>query len=198
MTTPPARRAPLAVRRAAALFLVVLGLFCIAVPFGILAFKGDGGLFDDTRAFFGAGSAQGVPVASYVDCTGSRSGSTTRGFTSYGCVIDLVATAVPQDNPYTGRSYNDGFIEWQRRRDAQRANATSNRLERSLAIDRSGVLPTVRRLSAEGEPNRYGLVWGPGELASRWLSALFIGGLFIGIGVPLLLVARKGWQREPR
>lgn len=63
-------------------------------------------------------------------------------------------------------------------------------IERVLATDRTGDLPTLRRLSADGEPQRFGVVWSGMEIASRWLQWAVLSALFIGIGIGCLYAAR--------
>lgn len=75
---------------------------------------------------------------------------------------------------------------------------TSNRIERTLATDRSGELPTVRILSAKDEPRRVGLYWGAGEIAFRWLHLLLISLLFFGFGGACLFAVWVAWRRRPK
>lgn len=190
------------------------------------------GLIDDTRAAFGAGRDAELLKAVYVDCTGSRSGSSSSrgtGMTEYSCAIDLAedkpaveATpapspkAEPEGDPYAGLSYEEQMAkyaelmeEWnnanaehprqvnagmdalaQQRRERE---DTSNRIERKLALNYSGEIPAVRILSAEGEPRRVGLIWGWGELISRWGQLLVICLLFFGFGFACLLPFKLAW-----
>lgn len=94
------------------------------------------------------------------------------------------------------RQYKEGFEEFAAANRA-RANAPSNRLERQLSTNRSEQLPAVRLLSAPGEERRIGLVWGWGELASRWVGWLVISFLFFMFGGACLWAVRIGWKRRP-
>lgn len=151
------------------------------------------------------------------------------GMTDYGCVIDLAEAPAPvpdharadapearQADPGAGltpeaamarwnaamaehtRSINAG-IEAVAAQSRARAGQPSNRLERTLAIDRSGRLPAVRILSAEGAPRRVGLVWGFGELASRWGQWLVSSLIFFGFGGACLFAMWVAWKprRDP-
>ena len=190
------------------LVLLPAGLLCVGVPFYMLTLPDRAAIVDDTRAALGAGTDAGGLKASYVDCTRQRSGSSSSsarsiGITEYDCVIDLASTAPPQDDPFAGRRWQDGMDEWLRRRAAEREAlrgkervGISNRLERTLAIDRSGKLPAVRLLSSPGEPRRIGLVWGFGELAWRWMSWLVISVLFFGFGGFCLFAVKLAWSRS--
>lgn len=75
-------------------------------------------------------------------------------------------------------------------------SATSNRIERTLATDRSGQLPAIRILSAPGEPRRVGLFWGAGEIAFRWLHWLVISLLFFAFGGFCLSAVWLAWRRR--
>jgi hypothetical protein len=148
------------------------------------------------------------------------------GMTEYACVIDLAETqpaaAAPPSapaqpggaggDPYAGLGYEEAMAKWkadtaeQLRREAAELDATiarsharsdvSNRIERRLATDRSGELPAVRILSAEGEPRRVGLVWGRGELAWRWTSWLVSSLLIFAFGGFCLYAVRVAWRRR--
>ena len=72
----------------------------------------------------------------------------------------------------------------------------SNRIERVLATDRSDELPTVRLLSAPGEPRRIGLVWGAGELAWRWTKWLVSSLILFAFGGGCLLAVWLAWKRR--
>ncbi len=75
---------------------------------------------------------------------------------------------------------------------------TSNRIERTLATDRSGELPAVRILSAKDERSRVGLFWGAGEIAFRWLHLLLINLMFFGFGGACLFAVWLAWRRGHR
>ena len=86
----------------------------------------------------------------------------------------------------------DAFIAQSRAR-----SDVSNRLERTLATNRSGQLPAVRILSADDEPRRVGLVWGVGELAWRWSQWLVISLIFFAFAGAILFAVRLAWRRRP-
>jgi hypothetical protein len=71
---------------------------------------------------------------------------------------------------------------------------TSSRIERTLATDRSGELPAVRILSAQGESRRVGLVWGAGEIAFRWVHWLVTSLLFFSFGGACLFAVWLAWR----
>lgn len=190
--------------RGRALIVVPIALVLLAIP--MLMFGGSGGeLIDDTRAYFGAGTAQGVPTVTSVYCVGSRTGSNSSrgiGMTDYDCSIDAAAPRPPaQDDPFKTLPYDQAFAEWQRRTTAEIKRVTdpvnaSGRIERTLATNRTGTTPTLRRLSADGQPPRFGVVWGGGELAWRWARMLLMTALFWGMALGILVLARRIWRRE--
>ena len=99
--------------------------------------------------------------------------------------------------------YDQAMAEWQRRTMAELKRVTDpanrlNRIERTLATNRTGQLPTLRRLTPDGQPQRFGVIWGGGELAMRWGRLLVLSALFFGIGLGILYMARKIWRREVR
>lgn len=184
----------------AALLLVPFGLACITIPVVLLVLKDDRGMINDTRAYFGAGTAEGVPKVSQVSCAGERSGSSSSrgvGFTEWDCAIDLAATIAPaQGDPWVGRSYEDGMKEYLRQMSASRSEERApGRIERIIPSNRTGDLPMVRRLSGASEPVSYGLVWGAGEITWRWLAWLAISAMFLGFGAACLIAARVAWRR---
>ena len=197
------------------LLLLPAGLVCVGVPFYLLTLPGGWGIIDDTRAAFGAGIDAGRLKASYVDCVRERAGSSSSrgiGFTQYGCVIDLSEEpetpppATDQRKPRAGRTWEEAMAEHNRQIAAalesvsaqSRARSdVSNRIERTLATNRSGQLPAVRILSAPGEPRRVGLVWGFGELAWRWANWLVISLLFFAFGGACLFAVYLAWTRKP-
>jgi hypothetical protein len=198
----------LRVARGLSLFLLPAGVICVGFPFYALTLPGGWAIVDDTRAAFGAGTDASRLKVAAVDCVRERVGSDSSrgiGLTGYACVIDLSeAHDVPTDDPFAGRSWEDGMAEYNRRVAAQmealleRSRARqSNRIERNLATDRTGELPAVRILSADGEPRRVGLIWGFGELAWRWASWL-VGNLLVFVfGAALLLAVKIAWKRRP-
>lgn len=198
---------PRSARGIVAAIFVPLGLFCVAVPIWMLTLPGARDIFDDTRAALGGGREEGAPIASKVDCTvdprASSSGRATN-MARYDCAIDLgeelgPAPAAPLQQS-GGAVTTEQIADYVASLDAYAAKAqaranASNRVKRKLTSDRSGELPAVRLLSAEGDPSRLGLVWGAGELAGRWAWWLFINGLFLGMGVGMLVAARMVWRR---
>ncbi len=185
--------------------MLATGVVGVGFPIWRVASADGDAMFNDTRAFFGAGTMEGAPRAASVSCTASRSGSGSSrgvGITEYNCVIDLTSSPDPQGEiQVRGRSHDDIFREWQQRRDARfgrpgDASAASNRLERRLALNYSGELPTVRVLSSDGEPRRIGLVWGAGEMFSRWLQWLLISALFLAFGAAGFYAGVKAWTKK--
>jgi hypothetical protein len=194
-------RGPL--RRLLALLLLPVGLVCLAFPVAQLVLNDEAGLIDDTRAWFGAGTAEGVPAVSQVSCVQQRYGSSSSrgiGLSDWHCVLDLAPAARPaKDDPFAGRSYDEGMEEYNRRLREQLEglgrNASSSRLERVLPSNRTGDLPVLRRLSGEGEAPRFGAVWRGGEILWRWLAWLLVSALFLGFGAACLYaawMARRG------
>jgi len=190
------------------LVVIPIALILLAIP--VLLFRGSGGaLIDDTRAYFGAGTDVGVPTVTSVHCVGSRTGSNYRstrsmGMTEYSCVIDVASpTPAPQDDPFKTLPYDQAMEEWQRRTMAELKRATDpanrlRRIERNLAIDRTGTRPTLRRLTPDGQPPRFGVLSGGGELIWRWAKMLLLSALFWGIALGILILARRIWRREAR
>lgn len=72
----------------------------------------------------------------------------------------------------------------------------SNRVERTLATDRSGELPAVRILSAKDEPRRIGFFWGAGEIVFRWVHWLVTSLLFFAFGGFCLFAVWLAWRRR--
>jgi hypothetical protein len=191
-------RGPL--RRLLALFLLPFGLICIAFPAAQLVLKDEAGLIDDTRAWFGAGTAEGVPKVTQVSCLEQRHGSPSQrgvGLSDWRCVLDLAAATRPaEDDPFAGRSYDEGMKEYNRRLSVQLQGLLTgaslpSRLERVLPSDRTGDLPLLRRLSGRNEPPRFGVVWGGAEIVRRWLSWLVMSALFLAFGAACLYAAWK-------
>jgi hypothetical protein len=196
-------------RLVALLLLLPAGLICLGFPFYRLALPGGWEIIDDTRAALGAGTDAGGLKAAAVDCVPERSGSRSSrgiGLTEYACVIDLSEAPAPgarADDPWAGRSWEEGMAEYNRRLAAQMEalaersrSRVSNRIERRLATDRSDALPAVRILSAPGEPRRVGLVWGFGELAWRWASWVVGSLVLFAFGAGCLFAVRLSWKRR--
>lgn len=116
-------------------------------------------------------------------------------------------------DPYAGLTYEQAMAKWNEAmaehtrsinagmeafaaQSRARANEPSNRLERKLAINRSGQLPAVRILSAPGESRRVGLVWGFGELAWRWANFLVINLILLAFGAACLFAVWVAWKRR--
>ena len=198
-------------RLVAQLLLLPAGLICVGFPFYMLTLPGRWEIIDDTRAAFGAGADGGKLKAANVDCVRERSGSNSSrgiGMTEYACVIDLSKandSATLTDDPWVGRSWEEGMAESNRRLNAQMEALSeesrapqSNRIERKLATDRSGQLPAVRILSAQGEPRRVGLVWGFGELAWRWAKWLINSLILFAFGAGCLFAVWVAWKRRDK
>lgn len=192
-------------RRGFAVLLVPIALICLAFPFGQLILQDDGGLIDDTRAWFGAGTAEGVPQVSQVSCIKQRYGSNSSrgvGFTEWSCTLYIAPREEePKQDPWAGMTYEEAMAANDRQIAAlsdllRPENLMSGKIERVLAGDRTGDLPALRRLSGEGEPPRFGVVWGGWEIAGRWLSWAFLAALFIAIGLACLFAARSIWRRS--
>lgn len=122
-------------------------------------------------------------------------------------------TGDKRGDPYAGLTYEESMAKWNAAmaehtrsiaagmeavaaQSRARAGQPSNRLERKLAIDRSGRLPAVRILSAPGEPRRVGLVWGFGELAWRWANFLVINLILFAFGGFCLFAVWVAWKRR--
>lgn len=209
----PGRRAPVrlvtpilpTLRRALSILLLPVGLVCFAFPLAQLFLQEDSGLIDDTRAYFGAGTDEGVPEVSQVSCIKRSYGSSSSrgvGMSDWGCNLYLVVPGEQhQQDPWAGRTYEEGFEEYQRRlsrelESLRSGNHISGQMERVLPFDRTGDLPTLRRLSAEGETPRFGVVWSGSEIAGRWFFWALIAALFFGIGCACLYAVRFAWRRN--
>ena len=193
--------------RGRALLVIPIALVLLAIP--ILLFRSSGSdLIDDTRAYFGAGSVTGVPTVTQVNCVGSRSGSNSSrgiGMTDYGCSLYLAAgEEAPRDDPFKTLPYDEAMMEWSRRTTAEMkaindpARRIPSKIERSTATNRSGDLPTLRRLTPDGQPQRFGVVWGGGELTFRWAKMLLLSALFWGSALGSLYLGRKIWRTKGR
>lgn len=208
------KRAPRSVRLVARMFLLLIALFCLAVPFWLLTLNDQYGLLDDTRAWFDAGSDEGVPVVSGLTCSKDPQSfrSTDRSIETarWSCSLSLgTGKALPQDDPFAGRSHSEGMEEHFRRVKMQmddiRASSALGGIKRRVPTDRTGERPLLRRLSggdlaegdlakgdrAEGGQPRYGVVWSFGQMLLGWGAWFLTSLLFFLIGVPLLLVAWK-------
>ena len=195
---------PRALQRGLSLLLLPVALACLAFPFAQLFLDDGAAMIDDTRAWFGAGTAQGVPAVTQVRCLRHSYGMTTRGpgASEWACSLYLEPPPEPAGkDPWAGLSYEEAMAENDRRiaalaetiRDAERLPAY---LERVVASDRSGDIPALRRLSAAGAPPRFGVVWSGWEIAGRWLHWAFTSALFLAIGLVCLYAVRRNWRRD--
>lgn len=198
------KRAPKAVRNVARVFILALALFCLGVPFWLLTLNDQYGLLDDTRAWLGAGSAEGVPVVSGIKCSKDpqsfRSTDKSIETARWSCSLSLgTGRPLPTDDPFAGRSHDEGMKEYWRRvklqTDDLKVRTTLGDIKRRVPTDRAGERPLLRRLAegdkATGEKPRYGVVWSFGQMLLGWGAWFLTSLLFFLIGVPLLLVAWK-------
>jgi hypothetical protein len=185
-----------------AIFFVAIALVCFAAPVARPAIDDGWGLLDDTRAWFGAGTAEGVPNVSQVSCFRRQFGSTSTsrrsgGMSDWNCTIYLgPPDERSQDDPWAGMSPEDAYQEYMRRMNEYSDSLLvrsqgEGRIERVLATNRTGTLPTLRRLSSD----RFGVIWGGGELAGRWIAWALLSAVLIGIGVLSLIGARAVRRR---
>jgi hypothetical protein len=65
--------------------LVPLALVLVAMPFVHMARQDDWGIIDDTRAYFGAGTAVGAPKVTEVRCSKQSYGTCRRGHAEWAC-----------------------------------------------------------------------------------------------------------------
>ena len=165
-------------------------------------------LWPDTRAFFGAGTSEGVPTVSQVHCAERQYGTRRTGFTLWECTLFLVSTPSPQPaDPYGGMNREQAAAEYARlyaefsrriaaRADpAQRALAIPDRIERELSANLGGRIPTLRRLSAPNEPPVFGVVWKGSELFEHWVDWAITYVLIFGwFGAGCLVVGVWGWK----
>ena len=198
--------------------LVGFGLLCLAFPLVQLSSFGRGGprLLDDTRAAFGAGTTDGVPVATNVRCSRQEYGTSgRRGFHSveYDCefALELPDRTPPRPTPdYANMTIAQQQEAMRKEMDAYIAavNAAAAprgpldppaEVERTLPTPSTGrPLPTLRLLSADGEPPRYGLVWPDGGLGRRWWHWAWGTLLFWGFGIACLAAVWVMWRRIRR
>jgi hypothetical protein len=187
-------------------FLIVpIALLCLAFPLVLLSLQGDSGLIDDSRAWFGAGTAEGVPAVTDVSCLKRRYGSNSSrgiGASDWSCTLYLASPQrPPEKDPWAGMTYEEAMRENDRRIAAlgellRSGERWPSKIERVVTSDRSGDLPALRRISAPGEPPRFGVVWSGWELAGRWLYSALISALFFAIGLACLYAARRIWRRS--
>jgi hypothetical protein len=195
--------------------LVVFGLLCLAFPLVQLSSFGPSSphLLDDTRAAFGAGTARGVPVATDASCSRQEYGTSgRRGFHSveYDCDFALESPdrTPPRPAPdYANMTLAEQQEAMQREMEATLAaiNAAAaprgpldppDEVQRTLpTVGRGRPLPSLRRLSAVGDPPRYGLVWPDGGLGLRWAKWGSEALLFWAFGIACLVAVRVMWRR---
>lgn len=161
---------PLRIRfaRIVALLLLPFGLICLGTPLYMMMQPDRRAILGDTRAALGGGRDAGMLRAAYVDCTGSRSGSSSGrgiGMTEYGCVIDLTDAPVaapppasappasppaaePAADPYAGLGYEEAMAKW------EKANAEQNRrlAEHSRQIN-AGIEALAQQRRARAHPS---------------------------------------------
>lgn len=194
--------------RSLAIFLAGVGLICLVFPFAALFSTGGSMLPLDTRAYFGAGTAELVPSVSAVNCHAQEFGTSIRNgrLRVWRCQLilghasSIEPTTTPVD-PYEGLTSAEANAAFQRQLsslaipDLQVPSEPSS-LARALPFDRSGDLPTLRRMSDSDEPVQYGVIWGGRELASRWFMWACLSLLTLAFGGAALYAARVGWHRR--
>ena len=193
--------------RMLAVFLAAIGLIGVVFPFAALLMPGGLMLLPDTRAFLGAGRSDAVPMVRSVHCSPESFGSRLRNgpMRLWDCQLVLVPAASgpasgAAPDPYAGMTQEQARAEFQRRLGALasptvRTPGEAAMLERRLPFDRSGQLPSLRRMSGDGAPVEYAVVWGWRELASRWFVWGGLGLLMFACGAAALYAARVGWRR---
>jgi hypothetical protein len=169
------------VLRAIAIFLAPIGIALVAFPFADLIFISSAGLVEDTRAYFGAGTPDGMPAVTGIYCVPEHYGTSRRGMTIWECRLSLGAT------PAAGGKGGGGAV-------AAVAGMPSE-LERDLGSDATGQRPTLRLLSAPGEPAVLGVVWSGSELSWHWIGWAFQSALIFGFGGLCLFAAVLGWRK---
>ena len=121
--------------RGLATFLAIVGMVCVAFPFFELFVPGGSMLPLDTRAYFGAGTAESVPPVSAVNCSARAYGTSVRGKPSRTWQCYLTLGNVPFPRRHSTLSIPDIHVQ-----------SGPSFLERELPFDRSGELPTLRRM----------------------------------------------------
>jgi hypothetical protein len=168
------------VLRVIAIFLMPIGIALVAFPFADLVFIRSAGLIEDTRAYFGAGTPDGMPAVTGIYCVPEHYGTSRRGMTIWECRLSLGATSAAGGK-------GGGAV-------AAVAGMPSE-LERDLGSDATGQRPTLRLLSAPGEPVVLGVVWSGSELLWHWAGWAFQSALIFGFGGLCLFAAVLGWRK---
>lgn len=171
--------------RGLATFLAIVGMVCVAFPFFELFVPGGSMLPLDTRAYFGAGTAESVPPVSAVNCSARAYGTSVRGKPSRTWQCYLTLGNVPFPRRHSTLSIPDIDVQ-----------SGPSFLERELPFERSGELPTLRRMSGDGKPLEYGVIWGGRELASRWSMWALTALLMCAFGGAAICAARVAWHRR--
>lgn len=184
--------------RTLAVFVLMGGVIALVFPFANLFLPGGPKLVLDTRAYFKTDNSEQIPLADNVRCWAETYG--TRGrhgngpMRMWNCEISYDAnplTAAPEkiedtDLKAMGLLYAPiGKI----------SGSSAEVISRQLPFDRSGDIPQLRLMSAEGEPLVYGVVWGTKELLIRWLMWALLSLLFLAFAAASLYAAKVGWQR---
>ena len=193
--------------RSVAIFLAIVGLISLLFPLIALVNPG-GSMLLDTHAYLGAGTAGSVPSVSAVNCWPQEFGTSIRNRRArlWDCKLTLgpgssvAPTAMPID-PHEGKTGAQASAAFQRRLSSLaipdiRVQSIPSMLERKLPFDRSGQLPTLRRMSVIGEPLKYGVIWSGRELASRWFIFGCMSLLSFAFGGAAIYGARVAWHRR--
>jgi hypothetical protein len=190
-----------------AIFLAIVGLISVMFPFVALFIPNGSMLPLDTRAYLGAGTAVSAPSVSAVNCSAQEYGTSIRNgrLRMWNCQLTLgrapsVGAPAKPVAPYAGMTRAEANAEFQQRLGRLaipdiRVQSGLSSLERELPFDRSGDLPTLRRMSEPGEPPEYGVVWGGRELAARWFMWALMSLLMFAFGGAAIYAARVGWHR---
>ncbi len=194
--------------RSISIFLVVVGLIVLSYPFLALFVSSGSELPLDTRAYFRAGAQAAVPSVTAVNCSAQEYGTSIRNgrLRVWKCQLTLGYAATPPvsgmpADPDAGSTRAGTNAKFQRYlstlaiRNLTTQSGPST-LERELPFDYSGVLPTLRQMSKEGEPLEYGVVWGGRELATRWLMWALLSLLMWAFGGAAMYAAKVGWGRS--
>lgn len=186
--------------RIVAVFLLATGVFCVIFPFADLFLPGGPRLVLDTHAYFKTGDGNSAARAERVNCLAETFGTRGRGGNGpmrlWKCEISYTTQAADKaDNPAATNPESQALLFA-----PIRPLVTDSRqpLVRQLPFDRSGDLPELRLMSAAGDEDVYGVVWGGNELSIRWLMWALLALLFLGFGGGCLYAAKRGWQRGAR
>ncbi len=194
--------------RVVAVFLIICSIPALLYPVAMLFMSPGPMLLRDTRSLLGAGTADGVPTVSQVNCSAEEFGAgyRLRRFRLWNCLLMLSApesqpAAAVAGDPYAGMSRDEAMEEYQRQISqlsaaTRQAPSVPSYLERQLPQDRSGDLPRLRQLSAAGEPPEYGVIWGGRELSIRWLFWGLLTVVMLIFGGGCLYAAKVAWRRS--